>query len=125
MKKSGILHAELSRVIAALGHGDMLVVGDAGLPVPRGVSCIDLAVTAGVPGFWDVLDAIMEEMEVERAVIAAEASESFAGEIASYARVEVTAHAAFKVQTGKAVAVVRTGEATPYHNVALIAGVAF
>ena len=33
MKRSPLLHAELSHVIASLGHGDMLVLGDAGLRV--------------------------------------------------------------------------------------------
>ena len=36
MKKSGVLHNELAQIIASLGHGDLLVIGDAGLPVPQG-----------------------------------------------------------------------------------------
>ena len=34
MKKTPLLNIALSRVIASLGHGDILVIGDAGLPVP-------------------------------------------------------------------------------------------
>lgn len=34
MKRTALLHADLSRAIAALGHGDMIVIGDAGLPIP-------------------------------------------------------------------------------------------
>ena len=49
MKKTPLLNIALSRVIASLGHGDVLVIGDAGLPVPPGVELIDLALTAGVP----------------------------------------------------------------------------
>jgi D-ribose pyranase len=60
MKKQGILHPELSEVIASLGHTDTLVVADAGLPVPPGVRRIDLAVAGGVPPFMDVLKAIRE-----------------------------------------------------------------
>lgn len=37
MKKTPLLNIALSRVIASLGHGDILVIGDAGLPVPPGV----------------------------------------------------------------------------------------
>ena len=51
MKKRGVLHAELSRCIAALGHKDLFMIGDAGMPIPPGVEIIDLAVTAGVPTF--------------------------------------------------------------------------
>lgn len=65
MKKHGVLHAELSRCIAALGHKDLFMIGDAGMPIPPGVEIIDLAVTAGVPTFRQVLDAVLEEAEVE------------------------------------------------------------
>lgn len=34
MKRTALLHAELSHAIATLGHGDMLVIGDVGLPIP-------------------------------------------------------------------------------------------
>ena len=72
MKKGKLLHAELSHLIAGLGHGDTIVVGDAGLPVPPGVRCIDLAVTQNVPRLLDVLDSILAEMHVEKAWIAEE-----------------------------------------------------
>ena len=67
-----MLHAELSGLIASLGHGDALVIGDAGLPVPPGTRCIDLAVTRGVPSFEQVLGAVLSEMQVERATCAEE-----------------------------------------------------
>jgi D-ribose pyranase len=124
MKKSGLLHRDLARVVASLGHGDLLVVADAGLPVPPGVPCIDLAVTHGVPEFADVLAAILTEMVVERAVIAAEAGAEVRAWVAGLAPAEV-AHEAFKAASRGAVAVVRTGECTPYANVGLYAGVTF
>ncbi|RMJ20386.1 hypothetical protein PHISP_08744, partial [Aspergillus sp. HF37] len=65
MKRTTLLHAELSGLIAAFGHGDMLVIGDAGLPVPAGVRVIDLALTRGIPGVFDVLDAVLAELVVE------------------------------------------------------------
>ncbi len=45
MKRTALLHAELSHAIASLGHGDMLVIGDVGLPIPPGPRRIDLALT--------------------------------------------------------------------------------
>lgn len=45
MKKIGCLNSELSYVISKLGHFDTLTIGDYGLPVPKGVQRIDLAVT--------------------------------------------------------------------------------
>lgn len=124
MKKGALLHAELSGLIASLGHGDLLVIGDAGLPVPPGVRVIDLAVTRGVPGFLEVLDAVLAEMCVERAVIASEAG-TIAADIAARLPVERETHSEFKRLSAGARAIVRTGECTPYANVALYAGVVF
>lgn len=47
MKKTPLLNIQLSRLIASLGHGDVVVIADAGLPVPKGVELIDLALTQG------------------------------------------------------------------------------
>ena len=48
MKRTALLHAELSHTIATLGHGDMLVIGDVGLPIPNGPRRVDLALTPGI-----------------------------------------------------------------------------
>ena len=124
MKKRGVLHNELAQLIAGLGHGDLLVIGDAGLPVPPGVRVIDLAVTLGVPGFLQVLDAVMDEMQIEGAFRACEA-DAIGAEIDARLGTEQISHETFKVRSAAAKAVVRTGEATPYANVGLVAGVVF
>lgn len=36
MKRVGILNENISRVVASMGHGDMLAVCDAGFPIPKG-----------------------------------------------------------------------------------------
>ena len=131
MKKTPLLHAALSHVIARLGHGDLLVIADAGLPIPAGPQCIDLAVTRGVPGFVDVLQAVLSEMQVERAVLASELRTRSAEFRASIVHslpgipIDEIDHLAFKALTQRAVAVVRTGEFTPHANIVLIAGVVF
>lgn len=141
MKKGYILHPALSRVIAELGHGDMVVIADAGLPIPQGVERIDLAYAAGQPAFTDVLVAVLNEMEVERAILANEFKTVTAGKYASFVSgvvetlesqskvaangLEYLSHEEFKQLTRGAKAVVRTGEFTPYANVILVAGVVF
>jgi D-ribose pyranase len=72
MKKTPLLNVALSRVVAGLGHGDIVVIGDAGLPVPPGVELIDLALTPGIPDFASVLRVVLSEMQVERHVLAEE-----------------------------------------------------
>ncbi|AVS82533.1 D-ribose pyranase [Paracidovorax avenae] len=130
MKRTALLHADLSRAIAALGHGDMIVIGDAGLPIPPGPLRIDLAVTPGLPSVADVLAAVLSEMQVERALIATEAVERAGGALPGWAGAlpvapQTLSHEEFKRLTRDARAVVRTGECTPYANVILCAGVTF
>lgn len=127
MKRGLLLNAEVSGLIASMGHGDLLVIGDAGLPVPPGVRRIDLALTRDVPRMLQVLDAVLAEMVVERAAIATEAGatlrDAFAGR--ELGKVMHVSHADFKQLTNGARAVIRTGEFTPYANICLWSGVAF
>ena len=129
MKRTTLLHAELSHAIASLGHGDMLVIGDVGLPIPPGPRRIDLALTPGIPSVADVLRAVLSEMQVERAVIAAEAVAREGGGLPGWCALPVTPsqvpHEDFKRLTAQARVMVRTGECTPYANVVLVAGVTF
>jgi D-ribose pyranase len=131
MKKHGILQHELAHVIATLGHTDSLVIADAGLPIPQGVQRIDLAVTGGIPRFADVTRAVLDEVQVERAVIAREMrvkSPTLHAELLALLGaipVDEVSHDEFKQMTRQARAVVRTGEFTPYANVILISGVVF
>lgn len=133
MKKTRLLHAELSQCIATLGHGDMLIIADAGLPIPKGVQRIDLAVSLGVPRLADVLEAVLSEMQVERSIVAQEAvvnqvapawyqSMIDKGLPASF---EILSHDDFKKMSQQAKAIVRTGEPTPYANIILCSGVCF
>jgi D-ribose pyranase len=91
---------------------------------------IDLAVVYGVPSFDVVLRAVAEVVVVEAATVALEidaANEPCARLIEDLldAPVERIPHDALKQRTARAVAVVRTGEATPYANVVLRCGVPF
>ncbi|POA52065.1 MULTISPECIES: D-ribose pyranase [Pseudomonas] len=134
MKKTPLLNIALSRLIASLGHGDIVVIGDAGLPVPSGVELIDLALTHGVPDFLATLKVLLSEMQVERHVLAEEIllkrptplpaldALAAAGELGQR---QLLSHEEFKVLSRQARAVVRTGECQPYCNIALIAGVTF
>ena len=130
MKKGPVLNIALSQLIASLGHGDMVVIGDAGLPVPPGVPVIDLALTHGVPGFLQTLTTVLAEMQVERHVLADELAEKNPSIAAAVAALDLpgregVSHVDFKGRSALARAVVRTGECTPYANIILVAGVVF
>ncbi|MGE8101254.1 D-ribose pyranase [Pseudomonas fluorescens] len=134
MKKTPLLNIALSRLIASLGHGDMLVIGDAGLPVPPGVELIDLALTQGIPDFVSTLRVVLSEMQVESHVLAEEillkqpqalqAIDELTANAAIGQR-RLLSHEEFKVLSRQARAIVRTGECQPYCNIVLIAGVTF
>lgn len=134
MKKTALLNIELSKVIASLGHGDIVMIVDAGMPVPPGVPLIDLALTRGVPDFVSVLDVVLSEMQVESHVLANEMinvkppalhvleSLNLDNQLGEQRWVS---HEALKALSRTAKAVIRTGECQPYSNVALVAGVVF
>jgi D-ribose pyranase len=131
LKKTGLLNQELSTVVAGMGHLDMLVVCDAGLPIPAEVRRIDLAVRPGLPCLVEILAAIATELQVERLILAKETREVSPHvedailQIFKGAAVEKISHEKFKELSHKAVAVIRSGEFTPYANVILVSGVVF
>ncbi|HEV7815763.1 MAG TPA: D-ribose pyranase [Janthinobacterium sp.] len=130
MKKSPLLNIALSQLMASLGHGDMVVIGDAGLPVPPGVPLIDLALTRGVPALIDTLRAMLSEMQVETHFLAEELplhSPAMAAQIGAFGLPDrrSVSHDEIKQLSKTARAIVRTGECTPYANIVLVAGVVF
>lgn len=58
MKKGTVLNSDISSMISRLGHTDTLVVCDAGLPIPKSTTRIDMALTQGVPSFMQVLGVV-------------------------------------------------------------------
>ena len=132
LKKTGVLHAQLSHLIATMAHGEMLVIGDAGLPVPAGVEFVDLALKKGVPGFLETLATVLEELHVENAIIDTEQAEvspqmykEFTSMWPKDIPVRSIPHSEFQNIAKNAKAVVRTGEFTPYSNIILVSGVLF
>jgi D-ribose pyranase len=131
MKKTTLLNAELSYTIATLGHTDMLVIADAGLPIPPETGRIDLALTEGVPSAEQTLRVVLEEMQVEKAILAVEVgtqNPDFLQAVKALlpgVPLEFLPHAEFKALCREARAVVRTGEFSPYANVILLSGVVF
>ncbi len=131
MKKGVLINAEVSAVVAQMGHTDMLTVGDCGLPI-AGAKRIDLALTRGVPGFLETLDAVLSELYVEKAVLAEEIRtvspemhREILARLGGRVAVEYISHEELKKLSERSKAVVRTGECTSYANVVLVSGVTF
>jgi len=135
MKRTRLLNSELSYEVSRMGHTATITLCDAGLPIPRGVKRIDLAIERGYPSFIRTLDAILREMMVEEIVVACEieaSSPEILQEMMKVFRVHemeptVTQvpHEEFKELTRASEVIVRTGECTPYANIILKSGVVF
>lgn len=139
MKKGTLLHADLSGLIARLGHTDQIVIGDAGLPVPAGPARIDLAVSRNMPGFLAVFAAVTSEMQVESAILAQEIVHAnpdlHIAVLEQLTRLEkqqgatialsYISHHAFKERSADSRAVIRSGECSPFANIILCSGVTF
>ncbi|MFD4522400.1 D-ribose pyranase [Streptomyces sp. NPDC058470] len=129
MKKAGILNRHLAGALAELGHGDGVLVCDAGMPIPAGPRVVDLAFRAGVPSFAEVLDGLLDELVLEGATAAREVRkanpEAMALLEARFPGLWTVSHEELKALSAGARLIVRTGEARPYANVLLRCGVFF
>lgn len=130
MKKQGILNRELAGIFAKIGHTDTIMIADCGLPIPDGVSCVDLSYTLGKPSFADILDTVLEDFKAEKAWIATEMNvqnPTLHSRIRKVVNVpvETISHEELKKLSAKAKVIIRTGEATPYANIILQSGVIF
>ena len=132
MIKKGIFHPQLLRVLGELRHRDMLVIGDAGLPIPKGVERVDLGWIEGEPSYLKVLSEISKVIVVEDAIFANEAKE-VSPEIHKEAlkllpedvKLKYVDHSELKEISEDAKAIVLTGEFTGYTNVKLFCGCAY
>lgn len=129
MKKSGIINAALAGELARLGHADLVMVCDAGLPIPPGPAVVDLAFQLGTPSFEAVLSGLLDELVLESAIGDEEARtrnpathELLTGR---FPDIKLVPHEELQRMVPSAKLVVRTGEATPYSNVILHCGVPF
>ena len=144
MKSRGILNTELARLVAHLGHGDMIAIVDRGFPFPTStdVICIDLAISKDLPKVGQVLDIMLEELVLEKKIYAKETldtSRDFYDSLNSIFQnhgldisEEIVPHLDFKEAILKGGfndkeirAFIRTGEFTLYGNVIVVAGVNF
>ena len=130
MNRSRLLNAELSHAIASMGHGDLMIVCDAGFPIPSTAWRIDLAIVPDVPDLETVLAPISEHFIAEKvsyadtlplhnAPLLRKIERLFAG--ADFQ--PVTHDAILNEMAAKAKVIVRTGAFDPWGNILLYSGV--
>jgi D-ribose pyranose/furanose isomerase RbsD len=113
-----------------MGHGDLLIVCDAGYPIPLQAKRIDLAVTQNVPELRPILSLIKSELITERIIVAVEMREfnpllfEWLQETFRDADFELVPHTQMLASVPlRAKAIVRTGAFDPWGNVGLVSGV--
>ncbi len=147
MKRSGIQNAKLSSLVARMGHGDMILIGDVGCPFPAHdqTEIVDLAVCDGIPKVEEVLKAVMDELVVESYIVSQETKENNPEHYETFTNIinqfnnkgnpiteNTMSHYPVKdlwltgaLKNEQMKAFVRTGERSPFAYIILIAGVDF
>jgi simple sugar transport system permease protein/D-ribose pyranase len=130
MKRGKILNFELSHAIASMGHGDLMIVCDAGFPIPNEAWRIDLAIVQDVPDLETVLTAISEAFIAEKVSYAAEMAENNPPLLEKVQRIfsasehdPIPHEQILNEMAAKAKVIVRTGAFDPWGNILLYSGV--
>ncbi|PSL37875.1 simple sugar transport system permease protein/D-ribose pyranase [Labedella gwakjiensis] len=130
MKRSGILNAPLSGALATLGHTDLILVVDAGFPIPADANRVDLAIAENLPDLRTVLGLISEEIIVEGVVRADDVVsnnprlDEWLLSTFDDAEFSTRTHAEMLGELAQqAKVIVRTGAFEPWGNIGLICGV--
>jgi D-ribose pyranose/furanose isomerase RbsD len=130
MLKTGILHNELKHALASMGHGDILLVTDAGFPTPRGAWRIELAISHNFPDLVPILELINAEFISEKVMFAEDMVVNNGPmhrqiqRIFTASDLEPVPHQRLLTEIAHAAkAVVRTAGYVPWGNVALVSGV--
>lgn len=130
MRRGPLLHPELARAFATLGHTDLVVVTDAGFPIPAGAPRVDLGIVDGLVDVRDVLRLVLRSVDVELVEFApevrthhpslyADVQEIFTGSGAEFA--PATHETLIAEHVRRAKLVIRSGSFEPWANFALTA----
>jgi D-ribose pyranase len=130
MNRGKLLNSELLYAIGSMGHGDLMIVCDAGFPIPGSVWRIDLAITQDVPDLETVLTAISDSFIAEKVSYAAEMAENNAPLLEKVQRTfsesnfdPIPHQTILSEMAAKAKVIVRTGAFDPWGNILLYSGV--
>jgi D-ribose pyranase len=130
VNRNKLINAELAHAIASMGHGDLLIVCDAGFPIPSSAWRIDLSIAPDVPDLETVLTPIAQSFIAERVSYADTLSVHNAPLLAKIRRLfpdadhEPVKHEAILSEMAeKAKVIVRTGAFDPWGNILLYSGV--
>jgi D-ribose pyranose/furanose isomerase RbsD len=130
LKLGRILNKKLNTAIADMGHGDILVICDAGFPIPSDEQRIDLALEQDVPTIQQVLDLVLSDFCYEKVLVAGEMKQfnrplfDDVEALCTRCPVSTMPYPEFMASIPRAAKyIVRTGAFSPYGNIALTSAV--
>lgn len=128
MRPGRILHPELAKALATCGHTDIILVTDAGFPIPKDANRIDLGYYAGAVDVLDILKMLRKEIFVEEVAFATEVKTHHPALYKDLQEIYTGSGAVFKGTTHevlveeiapKAKVVIRSGSLNAWANFAL------
>ncbi len=130
MKIGRILNKKLNNAIADMGHGDVIVICDAGFPIPSDAQRIDLALEIDVPTIPQVLDLILSDFCYEKVTVS-DGMKAFNAPLFEYVQktcsrcpVDTVPYDEFMTTyPQKAKYIVRSGAFEPHGNIALVSAI--
>ena len=129
MKETGIVNRHIAAAISEQGHGDLLLVADAGFAIPKHVEVIDISLAENVPMVMDLLEELNKFFSVEKMYMSKETEEispslfkKVSAAFGENVEVETLPHAEMKKLSREVKAAIRTGDFTAYGNVILVSG---
>jgi D-ribose pyranase len=130
MKRGKLLNAELTSAISQMGHGDLMIVCDAGFPIPSDAWRIDLAIKQYLPDLKTILSLISNDFITEKISYADALPEfnpvllEFLKDLFDDADHEMIPHETILSEmAARAKVIVRTGAFDPWGNILLYSGV--
>ncbi len=130
MRKNRILHPGLAKALAEVGHSDIVLITDAGFPVPRDANRIDLGFYENLPDVLDILRVLRQELFAEEVWFAPEVQTHHPLLYTQLQNIYTGSGASFKAVTHeelvetvapKAKVIIRSGSFNAWANVALVA----
>lgn len=128
MTETGILNRDIAAELARMGHGDMMLIADAGLAIPNSVKVIDLALDENIPTALDVLKIVLQHFSVESIVLSQATLDvsptrelAFKESFSADTPCAVVPHVQFRNELTKQVKfAIRTGDFTANSNIVLV-----
>ena len=129
MMRDGIINGQLASLLARFRHVNSIAIVDGPFPSYINVETVDLAVKKGFPTIPQILDLILPELELSGVVMAkefeAKVEKATVDSYRSHLKglpIQIIDHEDFKVQVGKTLGIIHTGDPIPYSSVILKSG---